>query len=157
MTQERFGDALSALDAVAGVTPADNQALLLRAALLTNAGRLADAEAACGLLLTRDELNAGANYVMALCCEHRGDHAAAARHDETAVYLDSSFAMPRLHMGLAARRTGDHAAARAHLSQAMILLEREETARLAMFGGGFSREMLLSLCRSELTAAGVGR
>ena len=37
---------------------------------------------------------------------------------------------------------------------ALPLLGREVDARLLLFGGGFTRETLLELCRSELRAAG---
>jgi chemotaxis protein methyltransferase CheR len=62
--------------------------------------------------------------------------------------------MPRLHMGLLARRAGDREAARRELSQALMLLRREDTSRLLLFGGGFNREALMGLCRSALKEAG---
>ena len=37
---------------------------------------------------------------------------------------------------------------------ASILLAREDASRLLLFGGGFSRDTLLQLCRTELRAAG---
>jgi chemotaxis protein methyltransferase CheR len=62
--------------------------------------------------------------------------------------------MPHLHWGLIARRTGDRGTALRELSQAVLLLERENTSRLLLFGGGFSREALISLCQSELKRLG---
>jgi chemotaxis protein methyltransferase CheR len=121
---------------------------------LANAGKLAEAEAACGALLKRDEFNAGAHYVMALCREHAGDWRAAGGHDQTAIYLDPSFAMPHLHMGLLARRADDLVAARRELYQATLLLEREDASRILLFGGGFSRAALIELCQRELKACG---
>jgi len=53
-------------------------------------------------------------------------------------------------LGLMARHRRDAEVARPELGQALALLEREEAARLLLFGGGFSRGALLSLCRSEL-------
>jgi chemotaxis protein methyltransferase CheR len=99
-------------------------------------------------------LNAGAHYVMALCSEHEGDWRAAGGHDEIAAYLDPSFAMPHLHMGLLARRAEDFVAARRELHQATLLLEREEVSRILLFGGGFSRKALIELCQRELNACG---
>ena len=61
--------------------------------------------------------------------------------------------MPRLHLGLLARRAGDHALARRELERRSRLLEREDAARLLLFGGGFSREALVALCRAELVPA----
>jgi len=157
MRQERFSDALALLSALPPDSHGEPDALLLRAALLTNGGRLEEAEEACTRLLALDDLNAGAHYLMALCREHAGDSAGTVEHDQTAVYLDASFAMPHLHLGLAARRTGDVATAQRELGQALILLAREDASRLLLFGGGFSREMLLQLCRTELRAAGGER
>lgn len=153
MRQERFSDALALLSNL----PPEPDSLLLRAALLINAGKRAEAEAACERLLTIDELNAGAHYVMALCREHAGDLPGAKERDRTAIYLDASFAMPHLHLGLVAARSGDLATARHEHAQAALLLAREDASRVLLFGGGFSREALLALCRSEFAAAGGGR
>jgi chemotaxis protein methyltransferase CheR len=60
--------------------------------------------------------------------------------------------MPRLHLGLLAKRAGDLAGARRELSQALLLLEREDSSRLLLFGGGFTRAGLVALCRAELAA-----
>jgi len=65
--------------------------------------------------------------------------------------LDAGFAMPHLHLGLMARHRRDRDSARHELGQALLLLEREDESRLLLFGGGFSRSALLSLCRSELS------
>jgi chemotaxis protein methyltransferase CheR len=62
--------------------------------------------------------------------------------------------MPRLHLGLLARRTGEREMARQELAQALMLLQREDTSRLLLFGGGFSREALVALCRTELVNCG---
>lgn len=149
---ERFTDALATLPGEDdGESDADH--LLLRAVLLAHSGKLDDAEATCRRLVTLDELSAGAHYVMALCREHAGDRQAAADHDEVAVYLDPSFAMPRLHLGLLARRAGELATARRELAQALLLLQREDASRLLLFGGGFQREALVQLCKAELSLA----
>jgi chemotaxis protein methyltransferase CheR len=153
LLQERFAEALDALPASGeGKINADVQ--LLRAVLLTNSGDIAQAESSCEMLLKGDEMNAGAHYVMALCCEHRGDRQAAMDHDQTAVYLDPSFAMPHLHLGLLGKRGGEMDVARQELNQALLLLPREDASRILLFGGGFSREALVALCRSELRACG---
>jgi len=147
---ERFADALELMQQLSPAEKTDPAALLLRAALLTHQGQLNDAEVACHELLRLEDLNAGAHYLLALCCEKRGQGPAAVEHDRTAVYLDAAFAMPHLHLGLMARRRHDADVARHELGQALELLEREEAARLLLFGGGFSRGALLALCRSEL-------
>jgi len=149
---ERFTDALATLPGEDDVE-IDTDQLLLRAVLLAHSGKLDDAEAACRRLVTLDELSAGAHYVMALCREHAGDRRAAADHDEVAVYLDPSFAMPRLHLGLLARRAGELTTARRELAHALLLLQREDASRLLLFGGGFQRGALVQLCRTELSLA----
>lgn len=154
--QERFSDALSLISSLPPDSEGDPDALLLRAGLLTNHGRLDEAEGVCSRLLALDELNAGAHYLMALCREHAGDSTGAIEHDQTAIYLDAGFAMPHLHLGLMAKRAGDAATALRELGQASLLLDGEEASRLLLFGGGFSREALLQLCRTELRAVGGG-
>lgn len=151
LRHERFGEALAALQEQSSLTSGDPAALLLRAALLTQQGSVAEAELVCHELLRLDDLNAGAHYLLALCLEGRGQNQAAVEHDQIAVYLDAGFAMPHLHLGLMARRRRDSEVARHELGQALTLLETEEPARLLLFGGGFSRGALLALCRIELT------
>jgi chemotaxis protein methyltransferase CheR len=157
LMRERFVDALELLDSVSGRTAADPDAQLLRAVLLTNGGEFAEAKETCRRLLALDELNAGAHYLLALCYEHDGNRPRAAEHDRTSSYLDATFAMPRFHLGLLARRQGDSALARTELGQALALFLREDSSRILIFGGGFSREALMELCRQEIEACGESR
>ena len=150
LQDERFSEALASLQQLPEAQASEPTTLLLRAALLTHQGELGPAELACQRLLEVDELNAGAHYLLALCRERQDDLPAAAEHDLTAIYLDSGFAMPHLHLGLMARRRRDVEVARRELTQALWLLEREDASRLLLFGGGFARNALLALCRSEL-------
>jgi len=153
LSQERFTEALEVLpDPVNHARDVD--LALLRAALLTHSGRLQEAELACAELLSTDGLNAGAHYLRALCRERSGDSRTAIEYNQIAAYLEPSFAMPHLHWGLIARRTGDRSTALRELSQAVLLLQREDASRLLLFGGGFGREGLISLCQSELNRLG---
>lgn len=152
--REQFSDAL---DQVRGLPPdaaRDPEAMLLEAVLLASRGDFSDADEVCQRLLQLDELNAGAHYVLALCNAGAGRRDRSVHHDRVAVYLDPGFAMPRLHLGLMLRREGDRKAARVELGHAHSLLEREDAARLLMFGGGFSRNALLALCSTELELTG---
>ena len=92
--------------------------------------------------------------MLALCRENNGDRDRAVERFRVAVYLDPTFAMPRLHLGLLARRVGDRDAARRELGQALVLLKREDASRLLLFGGGFSRTALIALCQSALLECG---
>jgi chemotaxis protein methyltransferase CheR len=154
LKQERFSDALDLLGRLPAESALDPDIMLLRAALLTHSGQLGAAEHASKQLLEYDELNTGAHYLLALCRESAGDSQGALEHDRAAVYLDPSFAMPRLHLGLMARRAGDTEAAHRELGQALVLLKREDTSRLLLFGGGFGRDALIALCLAELKSGG---
>jgi chemotaxis protein methyltransferase CheR len=154
LREERFGEALAAMQHLPPEKTADRAALLLRAALLTQQGETQLAEQTCHELIRIDDLNAGAHYLLALCLERRGDGDGAVEQDRIAVYLDPAFAMPHLHLGLMARRKGEVVIARDELGHALSLLEREDEARLLLFGGGFGRSALLSLCRSQLSNLG---
>jgi chemotaxis protein methyltransferase CheR len=153
---ERAPEALALLNELPASVRQDSQVLLLTAILLTQGGDLAEAERVCAELLLRDTQNSGAHYLMALCKESAGDHAAAVKCDRMAIRLDPAFAMPHLHMGLLARRTGDWAAARRELAKAATLIQCEDSSRLMLFGGGFNREALSGLCRAQLHACGGG-
>jgi chemotaxis protein methyltransferase CheR len=154
LSHERFAEALDVLTRMPASSASDADAVLLRAALLTHCGRFEAAELACGELLVLDGLNAGAHYLRSLCRERQSDTRAAIEHAQIACYLEPAFAMPHLHLGLIARRMGDRGTAQRELSQAALLLQREEAARLLLFGGGFSREGLAALCQSELDRLG---
>jgi chemotaxis protein methyltransferase CheR len=154
LRQERFGEALEMMQRLPPESGRDPDVLLLHAALLTHRGRLREAEEACTRLLDVDELSAGAHYLLALCHEGAGDGARAVYHDQVATYLDPAFAMPHLHLGLLARRAGDRSTAQRELGHALSLLQREDGSRLLLFGGGFGRDTLVALCRTELLRCG---
>jgi len=154
LRSEKFGEAIELVNALPPGLKADPDVQLLLAVLLTNRGDLAEAEGVCLSILKLDDLNAGAHYLMALCREHTGDRNAAVEHDQAAVYLDSSFAMPHLHLGLVAKRSADVETALRELGQALTLLVREDASRILLFGGGFTREALSEFCRAQLRACG---
>jgi chemotaxis protein methyltransferase CheR len=154
LREERFTEALEMMQGLPAESGRDPDVLLLGAALLTHRGRLDEAEVACQRLLGVDDLSAGAHYLLALCREGARDRKGALHHDQVAIYLDPGFAMPHLHLGLLARREGDRAAAQREFEQALLLLGREDGARVLLFGGGFRRETLVALCRTELLGCG---
>jgi chemotaxis protein methyltransferase CheR len=154
LERERFAEALALLGDLPCEAARDPDVLLLRAVLLTHSGELEAAEKVCSELRGLDEMSAGAHYLLALCREGAGDRKGAEEHDLVAAYLDPGFAMPHLHLGLLARRAGDVRGARRQLREALSLLDREEPSRILFFGGGFTREALMRLCRAELHAAG---
>lgn len=155
--QERIAEALDLVDNLPAEAATDTDVLLLQAVLLTHGGLLDRAEETCRRLLAIDDLNAGAHYLLALCREGAGDLAGAAEQDRVAVYLDPGFAMPRMHLGLLARRAGRVDVARRELGQALTLLQREDSSRILLFGGGFGRETLIALCRAEFETRSNGQ
>jgi chemotaxis protein methyltransferase CheR len=150
LQRERFAEALTHIERLPPESGSDPDVLLLQAVLLAHSGQSRLAGETALRLLAIDEMNAGANYVMALCFESAGDRTTAANHYRVAVYLDPMFAMPRLHLGLLFSRSGEFPAARRELEQALALLEREDSSRLLLFGSGFTRDALMALCQSEL-------
>jgi chemotaxis protein methyltransferase CheR len=150
LRQERFDDGLALIVGEPGP-----DAHLLRAVLLTDLGRLDEAETECRRLLDADGLHAGAHYLLAVTREGAGDQDSAGYHARTAAYLDPGFAMPRLRLGLLARSRGDTSVARRELAAALTLLAGETPDRLLLFGGGFTRTALADLCRTELRACGA--
>lgn len=150
LRRERYAEATALVRTLPPDPVGDPDTRLVLAALLTNGGGFEEAEAICRRILELDELCGGAHYLMALAREHQGDSAGAVEHDEAAIYLDPTFAMPHLHLGLLAKRRCDRTVAHSSLSQALALFAREDAARILLFGGGFTREMLIEFCRSQL-------
>jgi chemotaxis protein methyltransferase CheR len=153
MRQERFTHALDLIGSLPADSHEDPEVLLLRAVLLTNHGRIKESEEVCRRLISLDELNAGAHYLMALCREYSGEDSRAIEHGLTAIDVDPDFAMPHLHLGILAKRSGDTITAQRELGQALMLLAQEDASRILLFGGGFSRDALLQLCRTQLQIA----
>jgi len=143
---ERFDEAMAALEAM----PADAPSTLFGAVIHMARGEFEDAEAACFTLLSSALCVAEAHCLLGLCREHRRAFDSAERHYREAARADGRFAMPRLRLGLLLDRSGDGAGARPLLEQALSLLEAEDLERIALFGGGFSRSVLLDVCRERL-------
>jgi chemotaxis protein methyltransferase CheR len=111
----------------------------------------------CRRLLDVDGLYADAHHQLAVCLEGGAAVDVAIGHYRLAAYLDPDFAMPRLRLGLLARRRGENRIALPELDRALGLLRRERDERIALFGGGFGRIALTTLCRAELDACGAYR
>lgn len=154
LRQERFAEALHHVREKAKVPRPDIDALLLEAVLLVQCGQMEAADDVVSSLLQFSEHNAAAHYIRALCREHQGALGSAIEHNRVAANLDTTFAMPRLHLGLLIRRSGDRAIARSEFTQALELFRREGDSRILMFGGGFSRQALIDLCASALKECG---
>lgn len=152
--EEQFDEALRVLQALPGNAVDSPDVQLLRAVVLTNTGRVQQAERLCQSVIDDDELNAEAHYVLALCREHTGVIDEAIEHDQTAIYLDPRFAMPHLHLALVLKRMGDQDSANQEFCKAAMLLAREDPSRIVLFGGGFGRESLARLCHVQLGQSG---
>lgn len=152
---ERFAQALDLLETMtsdAGSQADGNGTRLLRASMLTNLSRYGEAERECKLLLAADPTNAGAHFLLGLCREQAGALGEAEEHMARTTYLDPTFPMAHVHRGLIARRQRDLPGAKAAFRLAIGAIEEEDANRLALFGGGFSRESLKKLCMRELDA-----
>ena len=149
LREGRHAEAMQHLQTLSDAARREPATALVEAVLLTNRGDLDAAAVVCDHLLALDELDAEAHYLIAFGCNQRGDGAKAIEHGRTAVYLDPTFAMPRLQLGLLAKRTGDLDGARRELDQALALLDDESETRVLLFGGGFSRAGLVRLCVAE--------
>jgi len=151
---DRFSDALAYVREMPKGAHEDPDVLLVEAMLLAHNRKTSEAETVCHRLLQIDELHASAHHVLALCREAAGDVDAAMEHDRIAAYLDPTFAMPHLHMGLLERRAGNREVARRALAHAVTLLKHEDSARLMLFGGGFNRQSMIELCATALRDCG---
>lgn len=150
LESERFAEALAALEE----SPETNSPVkqLCRALLLVYTNRFDAARALATSLMNIDAVAAEAHYALALCHEYSGDWAQATDLARRATYLDPTFAMPWLHLGISSRKRGDELSARRELLQARALLTVEPPERLLWFGGGCSRSTLLAACQRELSS-----
>jgi chemotaxis protein methyltransferase CheR len=155
MAEERYMEALAVAQAPALCN--DPATRHLRAAVLSTLGRAAEAEAVCRETLQADPASAEAHYVLALCCEQTGRPDEAIACLDAAMRSDPTFAMPPWQRGRLARRSGATALAKEMLQWALRRLPDETPSRLALFGGGFRREVLEAMCRAEWLACGGDR
>ncbi|GAA1621139.1 CheR family methyltransferase [Actinoplanes couchii] len=147
LRDDRFAEALEALG---------DREVLLRGVLLAQLGRVDEARATAHRLIDVGGPQPDAHHLLGICHELDCADQAAGQY-RLAAYLDPQFAMPRLRMGLLARRRGDGSGATDHLEAALRLLASESEERIVLFGGGFGRLALTTLCRTELDACGVRR
>jgi chemotaxis protein methyltransferase CheR len=150
LRQERFGEALVRVRSDGRFHAPCRDTSLLEALLLIHLGQIAAATDAILGILAIDGRYAPAHYMLGLCREHEGAHSRAIENHRTAAQFDSDFAMPRLHLGLLLRRNGDWEQAQREFAAAAALLEREDDARILLFGGGFNRDALRTLCDSAM-------
>jgi chemotaxis protein methyltransferase CheR len=146
---ERFDVALATLRALPDTSLDDARIALLRAIIHCQLRELAEAEIACNRALAAGDYG-DAHYVLGLCNEQSGSLTAATQQYKAAAWVDPTFAMPHLRLGVLAKRIGDLATALREYGYAATLLESEQRERVVLFGGGFSRWALIGLCESEL-------
>ena len=151
---ERFAAALGVIELidVPTVPPRtlwDTEVMLVRAMLLAHAGDLSGAGRDAHRLLGRGgAVAADAHGVLATCREADSDERGALLHWSAAVEADPGFALGHLHLGRLTRFNGDQVASNRCYDRAAQLLSSESERRVLLFGGGFDREALLSVCRT---------
>jgi chemotaxis protein methyltransferase CheR len=149
---ERYSDALAALDtAELDSTPATRTA---RVILLVYTNHFEEARALASELVASSAESAELHYALTLCDEAASNLEQAAEHARRATYLDPTFSLPWLHLGILNRKLKHFRAARKELLQARALLTVDAPERLSWFGGGCSRATLLEACQREITATG---
>jgi chemotaxis protein methyltransferase CheR len=155
LRRERFTEALAAVDALNATGGDDPELLLLRAAALTHAARFQAAEQTCRRLLGIGQLNSCAHMLLALCREGKADLQGTTDQCRAAVLADPDFAMPHVHLARLARSAGDQETARREFAESRRLLPAETDRRILLFGGGFDREALISLCQAQSLSSGA--
>jgi len=150
--KERFADALTRIETTA--SDGRSERSLLRAAILTNLGRTTDARGAVEVRLELLPRCAFAHYLLGVCRESLLELEEARQSYARAAELDPTFALAHLREGLLARRAGQKEAARRALATALEHFPKQPARTLLLYGGGFARETLASLCRAELNALG---
>ncbi|GAB3240371.1 CheR family methyltransferase [Kineosporia babensis] len=151
---ERFEAALGAIELIETPsspprTPWETEVMLVRAMLLTHSGDLSGASRDAHRLLGRGgDVAADAHAVLATCRESTADDRGALLHWKAAVNADPAFALGHLNIGRLNRLHGDLSGSNRSYDRAADLLILESERRVMLFGGGFDREALLSVCRT---------
>ena len=147
--KERFAEALERVEA----RDADERSerFLLRIVILTNLGRTVDAARAARARLARLPACPFSHYLLGVCSETLLEFEEARTHYAQSAALDPAFAMALLRLGMLARRAGQPDEARRALTAAIDRFSQQGARTLLLYGGGFGREALASLCRAELT------
>lgn len=151
---EQFDLALERLEKLPPALSRSPTATLIATTILCGQGRRAASQQAGQRLLDGGQHVAEAHFLLGLSYEHRGDTARAQSSYEQALGAAPQFAMAHLHCGILLRRNNQRRQARSALRQALELLAHEPKERIILFGGGFQREALISLCRAELRGLG---
>ncbi|MBA3845436.1 MAG: hypothetical protein H0X45_02200 [Planctomycetes bacterium] len=128
--------------------------LLARAVALMNLEGPAcdEANLLCDRIVAMAPSLTDAHLLKALLCENAGANDAASRAYLAALGCEPGCAMAHLGLGRIAQRRSDATKARDAYQEALRLLPTEADARLVLFAGGFSRDLLMQFCRSELDA-----
>jgi len=151
---EQFDRALELLEKLPPPLAHSATATLIATTILCGQGRRAASQQAAQRLLDGGHHVAEAHFLLGLSYEHQGDLERAQKSQREAIRSAPRFAMAHLHVGILLRRAGQRQQARAALRQALEFLAHEPSERILLFGGGFQREALLSLCRAELRGVG---
>lgn len=150
--EERFAEATEALSRLPPAIARSDEGRLYTAIIQAHTGATAQAEEACRELLAANPRDARAHYLLALCRGGSGDAIGSEHHAREALTLEPRFAMAAVQLAFVLRRAGARAAAADQLTRAITLIELDDPGRFALFAGGFSREALVTLCKSELAA-----
>jgi chemotaxis protein methyltransferase CheR len=153
--QERFEAALTSVESCKAGEHSERW--LLRAVILTNLGRTAEAARAAQTRLERVPSCPFSHYLLGVCSESLQNLADAQRQYERAADLEPAFAMALLRAGMLARRAGQGETARRALQSALEQFPRQRARTQLLYGGGFARETLTALCRAELSALSASR
>ncbi|MBK9259079.1 MAG: methyltransferase domain-containing protein [Polyangiaceae bacterium] len=148
---ERFDEAFVAL----GEMPADPRIRLYGAVVAMARGSFEEIESVCHALLAAGHCQPEAHCLLGACREHQRAFDSAERHYREAARIDPRFGIAHLRLGLLLHRTGDADGGQSALEEAERRLEHEDPERIALFGGGFSRNALLGLCRGRMMARKV--
>lgn len=147
--QERHAEALEEFLGLPEEIRSSEPGQVVHASLLAQMGRRKEAEQLCRGVLAQNAMSAEAHYVLAMTVDP-ANVSQTMEHAETAAYLDEGFAMAQLQAGLLYLKKRDKERAKKALERAVRAFAHEDARRITLFGGGFSREGLRSVCEAEL-------
>jgi chemotaxis protein methyltransferase CheR len=154
--EKSYARALDALDAHLSAGSADLQALAIKAAVLINLSRVAEAREVCEQILAADQWHMEATLLKGMAARLEGRPTVARENFKRAVYIDPQCWMAHFQLAEQCRLAGENALAVREYATAerLLRLRGVRSHGLTYFPFSYSTEQIVNLCAHYMQALG---
>jgi chemotaxis protein methyltransferase CheR len=154
--EKSYDRALDALDAHLSAGSADLQALAIKAAVLINLSRVAEAREVCEQILAADQWHMEATLLKGMAARLEGRPTVARENFKRAVYIDPQCWMAHFQLAEQCRLAGENALAVREYATAerLLRLRGVRSHGLTYFPFSYSTEQIVNLCAHYMQALG---